>query len=118
MAYDTAIVIGMASISFLFAYLGMNIDNKKHSFLQILFLALALVSSLNIVGSMFIITSEQSISSFDGLLTAMSTVQTWAILIFVAYLFLYFMYEIIRERINDNKRRRSGGLEPLKPEAL
>lgn len=111
MAYDTAIVLGFAAISFIMAYLAFKVDPKQHGVLQILFMVLSLGGILNIIGSMNTIIEIQGISQFSGITQYSLIVWIWATVFVIFYIIVIFIWVVVhkaKEYIDRKKKKRLG----------
>lgn len=116
MAYDTAIILGLALISFVFAYLGLNItpyDEKRgnwsHAGLQILFIAMSLLTIVFTVGVMIDVASD---SGKTNLVTMLGDGLIWVygigvFFLFIAYIIIYFLWSLLTKLKYEKQEKKN-----------
>jgi hypothetical protein len=93
MAYDIAVILGLAAIAFIFAFISTNVE-KKHSVLQFLFLFLSLGTILLIFAAMVDITARGDYTVLAELLSTGYTATVWVIVFFILYTIVYFLINV------------------------
>ena len=96
MAYDTALIIGFVGVSFIMAYISMNLNRREHGALQLLFLTLSFYSVWGTFTAMLVMLEEQSITNFNPLIESFMNVFIWGGVFLIFYMIVYFIYNLIR----------------------
>ena len=116
MSYEIAIVIGLAAISFVLAYLSMNLNKEEHGALQVFFASLSLFFLWAVLSSVQVIMEIYSITAFLPLLLSMTNILIWGGIFFIFYNFVIFVRNIFlnlqikKRRKSENPFGKTGGL--------
>ena len=115
MAIETAIVLGLAAISGILAYLSMQVDREQHGVLQILFLMMSLWVALADLGLIAdIVVVEGTYSSVTPLLVNTMTVFMWGSIFVMFYIIIIFLWNVFMNFRQKHKERERGrlGVDP------
>lgn len=102
LTYLTA-VGGFAAVSFILAYIAMNLDKKEHGALQIFFAVLSYLFLWVVAGFIRAALDEAGISRVDPLMESVLIVMTWGGVFFIFYLIVYFLWNLVK-RMNMKKK--------------
>ena len=91
MTVELALVIGMGMISFLFAYLSVNLSDKRHGAIQFLFLFVSILTSILNVSMMSQFAMPSRIAE---LLTGVYSLVVWTFIFTLLYFILYFITHV------------------------
>lgn len=111
MGFSVAVIMGYIGVAFIMAYLAMNVDREKHGAIQILFIFLSLYGVWATLGMTGAILEAQGILTFQPLNTAYITIQLWATVFVLGYLFIMMIWNLYQYLIKL-KGRRKDGLQP------
>lgn len=109
MAYEIAVVLGFLGISFISAYLAMNIDRKQHGAIQILLIFVSMASWLLILSSIQIILEVEGKTELSNLVLA----AWWSLFLIIFFMLFYvslgFIYNL-KDVVKRRKANRKDGL--------
>lgn len=111
MAIEIAIVLGLAAISGVLAYLSMQVDREQHGVLQILFLMMSLWIGLADFGAITeIVTIEGTYIAIVPLLIGSMTVFMWGAIFVTFYLIIVFIWNVFMNLRKKHKERENARL--------
>lgn len=103
------IMIGLSFISFIFAYLSVNIS-KKHGPLQIFFIILCFISMVLNVSVASVMASDAAATEVQNLLNAGGIRLTvWSLVFVVFYFIIHFIYKVLMKSSGKEEEELSFG---------
>lgn len=115
--YGISVILGLSAISFIFAYISLNIDSKKHGMLQFFFLALSMAFITIDTWTLYQLALNigVDVSTDDSLSTALSNVFTYvyavalySMIFFIGYSIIMFIWNLFMS-LKEKKQKERGG---------
>lgn len=115
MSIETAVVLGIAAISGILAYLSMQVDREQHGVLQILFLMMSLWTALADLGIISeIIITDATYTVLTPLMNSLMTVFMWGSIFVMFYIIVVFIWNLFMGLRKKHKERENArlGVDP------
>jgi len=114
-------IIGMGILSFVMAYMALNMDKDEHGLLSIFFFVMSFAALINVIGVMAVVQEKNTLESIRPMMESTTTVWTWALVFFIGYLSLYVVWKIflrLKGFVDESSHERRGGNDPIQKERI